>query len=66
MSSIVYRSDIIIERHPESLRKAYLPAEKEAVLFGTHGAVAAHYGRKPGTYEPHATTLDYVIAATGG
>ena len=31
-----------------------------------HGAIAAHYGRAPGTYEPHATTIDHVIAATGG
>jgi hypothetical protein len=28
--------------------------------------VAAHYGRAEGTYEPHATTLDHVVAATGG
>jgi len=66
MSTTVYRSDIVIERHPGSVRKAYLPAEQEPVLFGTHGPVAAHYGRAPGTYEPHATTLDYVIGATGG
>ena len=66
MSSVAYRSEILIERHAGSLRKAHLPAEREPVLFGTHGAVAEHYGRAPGTYEPHATTLDYVIAATGG
>ena len=66
MSGVVYRSDITIERYPGSLRKAYLPAEAEPVIFGTHGAVAEHYGRAPGTYEPHAATLDYIIAATGG
>jgi len=66
MSTVVYRAEIRIERHPGSLRKAWLPAEPQPVLFGTHGAVAEHYGRAPGTYEPHATTLDHVIGATGG
>jgi hypothetical protein len=66
MSNVAYRSGILIERFPGSLRKAWLPAETQPVLFGTHGAVAEHYGREPGTYEPHATTLDYVIGATGG
>jgi hypothetical protein len=66
MSNVVYRPEIRIERNPGSLRKAYLPAEPAPVLFGTHGAVAEHYGRAPGTYEPHATTIDYVVAATGG
>jgi hypothetical protein len=28
--------------------------------------VAAHYGRAPGTYEPHATTIDYLVAAAAG
>ncbi len=66
MSDVAYRSEVRIERQPGSLRHAWLPAETAPVLFGTHGAVAAHYGRAPGTYEPHATTLDYVVAATGG
>jgi hypothetical protein len=66
MASVAYRSEILIERFPGSLRKAHLPAEPTPVVFGVHGAVAEHYGRAPGTYEPHATTLDHVIAATGG
>ena len=66
MAEVVYRPVIRIERFAGSLRKAYLPAESSPTLFGTHGAVAAHYGRAPGTFEPHATTLDHVIAATGG
>lgn len=66
MSNVAYRPEIRIERFQGSLRKAYLPAETSPVVFGTHGAVAEHYGRAPGTYEPHATTLDHVIAATGG
>jgi hypothetical protein len=30
------------------------------------GAVAAHYKLQPGTFEPHATTLDYLVAAAAG
>jgi hypothetical protein len=66
MPDVAYRPEIVIERRPGGLREARLPAEEAPVLFGTHGAVAAHYGRAPGTYEPHATTIDYVVAATGG
>jgi hypothetical protein len=48
------------------LRLAYLPAESNPVPFSTHGPVAVHYKAQPGTFEPHATTLDYVVAATAG
>jgi hypothetical protein len=36
------------------------------VFFGVHDEIAEHYKREPGTYEPHAATLDYVVAAAGG
>ena len=49
-----------------ALRRAHVPGEDQPVLFGVHGAVAEHYGRAPGTFEPHGTTLDYVVAATTG
>ena len=48
------------------MRRAYLPAEPEPVLFGVHGAVAVHYGVTPDISEPHATTLDYIVAAAAG
>lgn len=64
---IAYRSNIRIERLKGPLRLAWLPAEDDPVRFGTHGAVAEHYGMDPSKLdEPHATTIDYVIAATGG
>ena len=66
MSGIAYVSEVRIERPGGVLRKAYLPAEKNPVLFGVHGAVAEHYGVSPAIAEPHATTLDYVVAAAGG
>ena len=66
MSDIVYSADIKIERVRGPLRLAYMPAEAEAVRFGVHGAIAEHYGVSPDISEPHATTIDYVIAAAGG
>ncbi len=66
MGDVVYRSDTRIERVKGPLRMAYVPGEKEPVAFGVHGAIAEHYGRVPGTYDPHATTIDYVVAATAG
>ncbi len=66
MSDVAYVSRVRIERVKGSLRKAFLPAEPEPVLFGVHDEVAAHYKATPGAYEPHATTLDYVVAAAAG
>ena len=65
MGDVSYVSRIRIERVKGSLRKAFLPAETEPVLFGVHDEVAEHYKALPG-YEPHATTLDYVVAAAAG
>jgi len=66
MSEVVYTSEVRIERRKGPLRLAYMPAEKEPVPFGVHGAIAAHYGVSPEISEPHATTIDYVAAAAGG
>jgi hypothetical protein len=66
MSEVVYRSEAVIERVAGPLRRATVPGEAEPVTFGVHGAIAAHYGRAPGTFDPHAATIDYVVAATAG
>jgi hypothetical protein len=66
MADVVYRSEIRIERVKGPLRRAYLPAEREPVMFGVHGAVAEHYRVSPAISEPHATTLDYIVAAAAG
>ena len=66
MAEIAYRSQVRIERIKGSLRHAFLPEEPQPVKFGTHGAVAKHYGAQPGAYEPHATTIDYLVAAAAG
>ena len=67
MAEVVYVSDIRLERVKGPLRLAYLPGEKDPVVFSVHGGIAKHYGideTKLG--EPHAATLDYIVAATGG
>jgi hypothetical protein len=66
MGDVAYVSTVRIERIKGPARLAYLPAESEPVRFGVHGAVAAHYGVSPEISEPHATTLDYIVAAAGG
>jgi hypothetical protein len=66
MGEVVYRSEVVVEREKGPLRRAHIPGEVAPIHFGVHGAIAQHYGRAPGTFEPHATTIDYVVAATAG
>jgi hypothetical protein len=67
MSEVVYTSKVRIERLKGALRRAYLPGESQPVTFSVHGAIAEHYKVDPAILgEPHAATLDYVIAATAG
>jgi hypothetical protein len=66
MGEVSYVSRVRIKRLGGPQRLAYLPAEAEPVTFGTHSEVAEHYGVPPGRFPPHATTLDYVVAAAGG
>lgn len=63
---VAYTSKVKIERIKGPLRRAYLPLEDEPVLFGVHSEIAAHYGVDLQVHEPHATTLDYVVAAAAG
>ncbi|NNL76399.1 MAG: hypothetical protein HKO68_08700 [Desulfobacterales bacterium] len=63
---VVYTSKSRIERVKGPLRRAYLPQDEEPVLFGAHSEIAEHYGVDPNVHEPHATTLDYVVAAAAG
>ncbi len=66
MGNVVYRSEVRIEREKGPLRRAYLPAESAPVIFGVHGAIAEHYKVLPDAFPPHATTLDYIVAAAAG
>jgi hypothetical protein len=67
MSEVVYVSKSRIERKSGPLRVAHLPGEPQPVIFSVHGAIAEHYKVDPARLtEPHAATIDYVIAATAG
>ena len=67
MSEVVYVSRVHLERKAGPLRLANLPGEAQPVWFSVHGAIAEHYKVPPEKIkESHASTLDYVIAATAG
>jgi hypothetical protein len=66
MDEVVYRSQVTVTRHHGPLRTATVPAQDQPITFGVHGAVAEHYGTDLATQEPHATTLDYLVAAAAG
>jgi hypothetical protein len=67
MGEVVYVSKVKIERKQGPLRVAHLPGEAQPVTFSVHGAIAKHYKVDPEKIkESHASTLDYVIAATAG
>ena len=63
---VVYRSHIRIERLKGPIRRAFVPASDEPVMFGVHSEIAQHYGVDNDVYEAYTTTLDYVIAAAAG
>jgi len=67
MGEVVYVAKSRIERKRGPLRIAHLPGEPHPVVFSVHGAIAEHYKVDPATLkESHASTIDYVIAATAG
>jgi hypothetical protein len=63
---VIYVSRVRIERIKGPLRRVELPAEEEPIYFGVHDEIAEHYGTDMTVHEPHAATLDYVIAAAAG
>jgi len=65
-AEVAYTSHVRIERVKGPVRRAYLPVDEAPVFFGTHSEIAAHYKHDPAIHEPHAATLDYVVAATAG
>jgi hypothetical protein len=67
MADVVYVSKVQLERKSGPLRIAHLPGESQPVTFSVHGAIAEHYKVPPEKIkESHASTIDYVIAATAG
>lgn len=67
MGEVVYVSKSRIERKQGPLRLAQIPGEAQPVAFSVHGAIAEHYKVDPAKLQgSHASTIDYVIAATAG
>jgi hypothetical protein len=64
--AVVYTSKVRVERVKGPLRRFYVPVEEEALFFGVHSEIAEHYKTDLTVHEPHAATLDYVVAATAG
>ena len=66
VAEVTYVSRVRVEPVEGKVRRAYLPIQEEPVLFGVHSEVAEHYGVSSEVEEAHDTTLDYLVAATGG
>ena len=67
MTEVVYVSKTRIERKVGPVRIAYISGESQPVIFSVHGAIAQHYKVDSAKLtESHASTIDYVIAATAG
>jgi hypothetical protein len=66
MSEATYTSKVRIERVKGPLRRAYLPALQDPILFGLHSEIAEYYGMDTAVHDPQAATLDYVVAAAAG
>jgi hypothetical protein len=66
VAEVKYVSKVKVEPVEGKIRRAYLPVQEEPVMFGVHSEVAEHYGVSPEEVEPYDTTLDYMVAATGG
>jgi len=66
MSVLAYTSKVRIEHLAVPNNRATLPPDGDTVLFGVHDEIADHYKLVPGLFEPHAATLDYIIASAGG
>lgn len=43
----------------------WLPSEQQPVPMGMHDELAEHYHAVPGSFEPRASTLDYLVGAVG-
>lgn len=65
--AVVYVSKARIERQRGPIRNAQIAGEANPVVFSVHGAIADHYGVKAEDFgEPHATTIDYLVASVAG
>ena len=67
MTEPMYVSNVRIEGKAGHLPLiAHLPNEPDPVYFGLHGPLAKHFGVNEAECEPHAATLDYIVASAAG
>ena len=64
MNEPLYRSRVRIKKLEGPHRLAWIEPFEAPLEFGVHGPIAEFYGAM--TAEPIPTTLDHVVAATGG
>jgi uncharacterized OsmC-like protein len=62
----VHLVNVHLTRERPPLRHARLDITGDEVTFGTPGWQGEHYGFEPGSVEPHAGTLDYLVASVAG
>jgi uncharacterized OsmC-like protein len=62
---VLMRSVARIEATDGPDKLVWLPAEQGPVPMGMHDELAEHYKAASGTFEPRASTLDYVVGAVG-
>ena len=66
MEVVAYVSRVRIVSKEGPIREAFLPAEPNPVLDGSHDGIREHYGTAPGESPDHGTAIDYVVAAAAG
>ncbi len=66
MGELAYVAQVRVERREDGLRAAHLPGDAEPTLYGMHGAIAEHYGARPGQFPEHASTIDHLVGAALG
>lgn len=58
-----YISRVRVQPVDGPLKYAWLPAEDEPIVIGSHGALAAHHGFPTGPPYARASAIDYLVAS---
>ncbi len=61
---VVHQARASVELGPARTKFVTVPIDGGPVPMGMRDEVADHYGVLAGKYQPHASTLDYVVGAT--
>ncbi len=64
VGGVVHRARASVELGVARTKWVTVPVDGAPVAMGMRDEVAAHYRVEEGTYEPHATTLDFLVGAT--